>query len=132
MTAVARLRSVVDCPGPREPGRFHAAAAGGTSEERDPDRVAPRIPAGPRPAFRRAPGDAPPDWPRAGHDSQRFHLDFDAGGTREEVDAAEQQVPAPGARVLERESPEEYDAKDSRVYADPAGHPFCPCRIEQP
>ncbi|MEV0693518.1 VOC family protein [Streptomyces sp. NPDC050388] len=132
MTAVARPRSVVDCPESREPGRFHAAAVGGTPEGQDPDRVALRIPAGPRPTFRRAPGDAPPDRPRAGHDSRQFHLGFDAGGTWEEVGAAEQQVP--GARVLERESPEKhekYDAKDFRAYADPAGHPFCPCRIEQ-
>ncbi|WP_406727236.1 VOC family protein [Streptomyces sp. GD-15H] len=133
MTAAARLRSVVvDCPEPREPGRFYAAVAGGTSEEEAPDRVVLQIPAGPRLAFQRAPGYAPPDWPRADHGSQQFHLDFDAGGTWEEIDDAEQKVLALGARVLDRESPEEGAEKDFRVYADPARHPFCLCRVEQP
>lgn len=34
-----------------------------------------------------------------------------------------------GARVLDREDDEK---KGFRVYADPAGHPFCLCRVEQP
>ncbi|CAM5319491.1 VOC domain-containing protein OS=Streptomyces fumanus OX=67302 GN=GCM10018772_33210 PE=4 SV=1 [Streptomyces fumanus] len=33
-----------------------------------------------------------------------------------------------GARVLDAEDREK---KDFVVYADPAGHPFCLCRIEQ-
>lgn len=130
MAAVARLRSVVvDCPEPRELARFYAAVGGGMPEEEDPDWVVLQIPAGPRLAFQRAPGYSPPDWPRADRGSQQFHLDFDAGGTWEEVDEAEQKVLALGARALDREDSEE---KDFRVYADPAGHPFCLCRIEQP
>jgi len=130
MAAVARLRSVVvDCPDPRELAVFYAAVGGGTPVEGDPDWVVLQIPAGPRLAFQRAPGYAPPDWPRADHDSQQFHLDFDAGGTWEEVDAAEEKVLALGARVLDRE---DHEAKGFRVYADPAGHPFCLCRIAQP
>ncbi|MFI9825297.1 VOC family protein [Streptomyces sp. NPDC052013] len=130
MAAVARLRSVVlDCPEPRELARFYAAVGGGTPVEEDPDWVVLQIPAGPRLAFQRAKGYAPPDWPSADHDSQQFHLDFDAGGTWEDVDAAEEKVLALGARVLDRE---DYERKDFRVYADPAGHPFCLCRIEQP
>ncbi|MET8112854.1 VOC family protein [Streptomyces prasinus] len=130
MAAVARLRSVVvDCPEPRELARFYAAVGGGMPEEEDPDWVVLQIPAGPRLAFQRAPGYSPPDWPRADQGSQQFHLDFDAGGTWEEVDEAEQKVLALGARPLDREDDEK---KDFRVYADPAGHPFCLCRIEQP
>lgn len=130
MAAVARLRSVVvDCPEPRELARFYAAVGGGMPEEENPDWVVLQIPAGPRLAFQRAPGYSPPDWPRADHGSQQFHLDFDAGGTWEEVDEAEQKVLALGARPLDREDDEK---KDFRVYADPAGHPFCLCRIEQP
>ncbi|GAB2791010.1 VOC family protein [Streptomyces chlorus] len=130
MAAVARLRSVVlDCPEPRELARFYAAVGGGMPEEEDSEWVVLQIPAGPRLAFQRAPGYSPPDWPRADRDSQQFHLDFDAGGTWEEVDEAEQKVLALGARVLDRE---DYEKKDFRVYADPAGHPFCLCRIEQP
>ncbi|MFF9202950.1 VOC family protein [Streptomyces sp. NPDC014986] len=130
MAAVARLRSVVlDCPDPRELAVFYAAVGGGTPVEEDPDWVVLQIPAGPRLAFQRATGHTPPDWPRADHDSQQVHLDFDAGGTWEEVDAAEEKVLALGARVLDRE---DFGAKGFRVYADPAGHPFCLCRIEQP
>ncbi|MFI8092036.1 VOC family protein [Streptomyces sp. NPDC086080] len=130
MAAVARLRSVVvDCPDPRELAVFYAALGGGTPVEEDADWVVLQIPAGPRLAFQRAPGYASPDWPRAGHGSQQFHLDFDAGNTWEEIDAAEEKVLALGARVLDRE---DYENKDFRVYADPAGHPFCLCRIEQP
>ncbi|MEU3950343.1 VOC family protein [Streptomyces sp. NPDC029526] len=130
MAAVARLRSVVvDCPDPRELARFYAAVGGGVPEEQDADWVVLQIPAGPRLAFQRAEGYAPPAWPSADHDSQQFHLDFDAGGTWAEVDEAEQKVLALGARVLDREDDEK---KGFRVYADPAGHPFCLCRIEQP
>ncbi|MEW2077043.1 VOC family protein [Streptomyces sp. NPDC012403] len=130
MAPVARFRSVVlDCPDPRELAVFYAAVGGGTPVEEDPDWVVLQIPAGPRLAFQRAPGYVPPQWPRADHDSQQFHLDFDAGGTWEEIDAAEAKVLALGARVLDRE---DYESKDFRVYADPAGHPFCLCRIEQP
>ncbi|MFF5886381.1 VOC family protein [Streptomyces sp. NPDC012589] len=130
MAAVARLRSVVvDCPEPRELARFYAAVGGGVPEEQDADRVVLHIPAGPRLAFQRAEGYAPPDWPSADHDSQQFHLDFDAGGTWAEVDEAEGKVLALGARVLDREDDEK---KGFRVYADPAGHPFCLCRVEQP
>jgi catechol 2,3-dioxygenase-like lactoylglutathione lyase family enzyme len=127
---VARLRSVVlDCPDPRALARFYAAVAGGTPEEQDVDWVVLRIPGGPRLAFQRAEGHTPPEWPRADHGSQQFHLDFDAGSTREEIDAAHEKVPALGARPLDLEDREK---KDFQVYADPAGHPFCLCRIEEP
>ncbi|MET9151146.1 VOC family protein [Streptomyces griseoflavus] len=130
MTAVARLRNVVlDCPDPRELAVFYAAVGGGTPVEEDPDWVVLDVPAGPRLAFQRSPDHTPPEWPRADHGSQQFHLDFDAGATWDEVDAAEAKVLALGARVLDRE---DYETKDFRVYADPAGHPFCLCRIEQP
>ncbi|GAA4950922.1 hypothetical protein GCM10023238_16520 [Streptomyces heliomycini] len=78
----ARFRSVVlDCPDPRELAVFYAAVGGGTPVEEDPDRVVLQVPAGSRLAFQRAPGHTPPKWPSADHDSQQFHLDFDAGGT---------------------------------------------------
>lgn len=129
MAAVARLRSVVvDCPEPRELARFYAAVAGGVPEEEDADWVVLRVPGGPRLAFQRSEGYTPPDWPRADHDSQQFHLDFDAGSTWEEVDEAERKVLALGAKVLDRQDD---GAEDFRVYADPAGHPFCLCRIER-
>ncbi|MFJ7022884.1 VOC family protein [Streptomyces sp. NPDC101117] len=125
MASAARLRSVVvDCPDPRALARFYAGVGGGTPEDEDPDWVVLRLPDGPRLAFQRAPGYAPPDWPRADHDSQQFHLDFDAGSTWEEVDLAQEKVLKLGARLLRAQ-----DEEGFRVYADPVGHPFCLCRI---
>ncbi|MER7898142.1 VOC family protein [Streptomyces sp. NPDC096046] len=129
MSAVARFRSVVlDCPDPRELARFYAQVGGGTPEGDDPDWVVLRVPDGPRLAFQRSPGYTAPEWPRADRNAQQFHLDFDAGSTWDEIDAAEERVLALGARVLDKEDDEK---KDFRVYADPVGHPFCLCRIEQ-
>ena len=130
MSAVARLRNVViDCPDPHALAGFYARVGGGTPRAEDDDWVVLRVPEGPRLAFQRAPGFTPPEWPRADLNSQQFHLDFDAGSTWEEMDAAHEKVLALGARPLDLEDSEK---KDFRVYADPAGHPFCLCRIEQP
>ncbi|MEV3968331.1 VOC family protein [Streptomyces sp. NPDC050698] len=128
MSAVARFRSVVlDCPDPRALARFYAQVGGGTPEDDDPEWVVLRVPGGPRFAFQRSPGYTAPEWPRADRNAQQFHLDFDAGSTWDEIDAAEERVLALGARVLDKEDDEK---KDFRVYADPVGHPFCLCRIE--
>lgn len=127
MTAVARLRNVVvDCPDPHALADFYARVGGGTPRAEDDDWVVLRVPDGPRLAFQRSPGYTPPQWPRADLNSQQFHLDFDAGSTWEEMDAAHAKVLALGAKALDLED----DVKrDFRVYADPAGHPFCLCRI---
>ncbi|MFF7895025.1 VOC family protein [Streptomyces sp. NPDC007907] len=128
MSGVARFRSVVvDCPDPRALARFYAQVGGGTPEDDDPDWVVLPVPGGPRLAFQRSPDHTPPEWPRADRNAQQFHLDFDGGSTWDEIDAAEERVLALGARVLDKE---DYEKKDFRVYADPAGHPFCLCRIE--
>ncbi|MEU6089271.1 VOC family protein [Streptomyces sp. NPDC047085] len=129
MAPVARFRSVVlDCPDPPALAAFYAAVAGGTLRSEDDDWVVLQVPDGPRIAFQRAEGYVPPEWPRADRNSQQFHLDLDAGSTWEEVDAAEKRVLELGARLLRREAdPVE---EDYRVFADPAGHPFCLCRID--
>ncbi|MFE9765847.1 VOC family protein [Streptomyces sp. NPDC005808] len=121
------MRSVVlDCPDARALAEFYARVVGGTPQGEDDDWVVLQVPDGPRLAFQRAPGFVPPEWPRADRNSQQFHLDLDAGSTWTEVEAAEKKVLALGARPLHQE-----DKEDFRVYADPAGHPFCLCRIEQ-
>ncbi|MFE9996328.1 VOC family protein [Streptomyces avermitilis] len=129
MAAVTRFRSVVlDCPDPRELARFYAGIIGGAPEDEDPDWVVLQVPGGPLLSFQRAPGHTAPEWPRADRNSQQFHLDLDAGATWEEVDAAHERVLALGARPLDLEDDVR---KDFRVYADPAGHPFCLCRIQE-
>jgi predicted enzyme related to lactoylglutathione lyase len=65
-----------------------------------------------------APNHVPPDWPD-GVPQQQIHLDLHVTDAR----AAHEQAVALGARVLRS-----YDldaAEGFRVYADPAGHPFC-------
>lgn len=71
---------------------------------------------GVRVAVQLAPDHLPPQWPDPAH-PQQLHLDIQV----EDPDEAERQILALGARRL----PDPQDAEDFRVYADPAGHPFC-------
>lgn len=66
-----------------------------------------------------APDHVAPDWP-TGTPGQQLHLDLWV----DDIDSAHDEVVALGARVLQE--PEETNEPDRfRVYADPAGHPFC-------
>jgi catechol 2,3-dioxygenase-like lactoylglutathione lyase family enzyme len=67
-------------------------------------------------AIQLAPDHQPPSWPDPSR-PQQFHLDVEV----HDVDEAEARVLALGATSL----PTPDDATDFRVYADPAGHPFC-------
>ncbi|MEV0331074.1 VOC family protein [Micromonospora echinospora] len=116
---IGQLRSVVvDCPDPRALADFYAELLGLSiaEEESEDDWVVLGGPRGqyPRIAFQSAPDLRPPAWPDPER-PQQFHLDVQV----DDVDVAEQRVLALGARRL----PGEGD--DFRVYADPAGHPFC-------
>ena len=124
MTAIRFRSTVIDCPDPLALAGFYAGVLGGTPRAADDEWVVLDIPDGPRIAFQRVERYTPPEWPRADR-PQQFHLDFDAGSTWDEIEAAEKAVLALGARLLERQ-----DKDDFRVYADPAGHPFCLCRID--
>lgn len=119
---VAKLGAVVlDCPDPRGLAQFYAAIVGGTVTEVEEDGdiwVEIDGHGGTQLAFQEAPGHVPPQWPAA-DGSQQFHLDL----TVDDLDAAEKQVLALGARVLDNED----RSRTWRVYADPAGHPFCLC-----
>ena len=71
---------------------------------------------GTRLAVQLAPDHVPPQWPDPDR-PQQLHLDVEVA----DLDAAEQQVLALGATRLV----DPPDAEDFRVFADPAGHPFC-------
>ncbi|MGI5189950.1 VOC family protein [Promicromonospora sp. CA-289599] len=72
-------------------------------------------------AFQRVEGYRPPQWP--GQESpQQVHLDFDV----DDIEADERRVLELGATLLERADQVRQEA-NWRVYADPAGHPFCLC-----
>ncbi|KOV98819.1 MULTISPECIES: VOC family protein [unclassified Streptomyces] len=119
--ALAKLDVVVlDCPDPRALAGFYAGVLGGTVEENPEDGtwVDLKVPGGPALAFQRAPGFVPPRWPAPEH-SQQFHLDLAV----EDLDAAEKGVLELGAEPLDADDRE----RTFRVYADPAGHPFCLC-----
>ncbi|MGW3492458.1 VOC family protein [Streptomyces sp. NPDC001020] len=116
--ALAKLGVVVlDCPDPRALADFYAGVLGGTVEG-DARWVDLKVGDGRSLAFQAAPGYVPPKWP-APDGSQQFHLDL----VVDDLDAAEQGVLALGARPLDTED----RSRDWRVYADPAGHPFCLC-----
>ncbi|MFI9254412.1 VOC family protein [Streptomyces sp. NPDC053069] len=120
--ALAKLGVVVlDCPDPHALAGFYAAVLGGTAEADSDDSgewVDLKVPGGPALAFQEAPGYVPPKWP-APDGAQQFHLDL----VVEDLDAAEKGVLELGARPLDAEDRE----RTFRVYADPAGHPFCLC-----
>ncbi|KOG35302.1 VOC family protein [Streptomyces resistomycificus] len=116
--AVATLGAVVlDCPDPAALAGFYADVLGGTVVGQE-DWVDLKLPGGQTVAFQAAPDFVPPRWPSPDH-SQQFHLDLEVP----DLDAAEKEVLALGARPLETED----RSRTFRVYADPAGHPFCLC-----
>lgn len=67
-----------------------------------------------------APGHQAPSWPDG--PAQQVHLDLYV----EDITAAHDQVTAAGARLLRTVDDAAAD-NGFRVYADPAGHPFCLC-----
>ncbi|MFC8595748.1 VOC family protein [Streptomyces atroolivaceus] len=117
--AVAKLGTVVlDCPDPVALAGFYAQVLGGRTEDDGEGWVDLKTDDGTALAFQAAPGHVPPQWPLA-EAPQQFHLDL----TVEDLEAAEREVLSLGATLLEAGDP----SRTWRVYADPAGHPFCLC-----
>ncbi|MCZ4119769.1 VOC family protein [Streptomyces sp. H39-S7] len=118
---IAKLQCVVlDCPDARALARFYGTLLGGAVNRPDPrwavgdDFCTLHLESGLVLAFQRVADHRPPQWPDAAH-PQQFHLDFDVP----DLDAAEKRVLDLGATPLQA------DSRGWRVYADPAGHPFC-------
>lgn len=72
-------------------------------------------------AFQRVDRLTPPTWPDP-RVPQQSHLDTTVDSVAE-LDAAHRRALALGARLLADRADD--DAEPLRVYADPAGHPFC-------
>lgn len=116
------MRAVVlDCPDPRALAEFYRSLVGGDITYADDDWVSLRDGGTVLLSFQRAPGYQAPDWPSTEH-GQQFHIDV----TVDDVDQAEQQVLAIGARRTELQ-PGIEESANWRVYLDPVGHPFCLC-----
>ena len=110
---------VLDCADPQALAEFWAQVLGTTVESVEDDWVdlAPTVAGGPRVAFQRVPGYRPPNNRRP----QQLHIDVAVS----DLDAAERLVLDLGATVRGDIHPAE--GFPWRVYADPAGHPFCLC-----
>ncbi|MBX9364693.1 VOC family protein [Streptomyces massasporeus] len=120
---IADLQCVVlDCPEPVELAAFYGSILGGIVNQPDrrwalsDDWATLHTPSGVVLAFQRAADHQPPLWPDPSR-PQQFHLDFGVA----DLDRAEEQVLAHGATVLDAGA----DGRSWRIYADPAGHPFC-------
>jgi catechol 2,3-dioxygenase-like lactoylglutathione lyase family enzyme len=108
--------AVIDCPDPRALAEFYSRLLGMREQRADDDWVVIADGTGRRLAFQRVPDHQPPRWPDPRH-PQQFHIDVMVDA----IEPAEQAALEIGATRLPHEGP------DYRVYADPAGHPFCLC-----
>ncbi|MEU9042255.1 MULTISPECIES: VOC family protein [unclassified Kitasatospora] len=110
---------VLDCPDPAILARFYAALLGGEVDRPDPrwslgtDWSTLHLDGGAVLCFQGVADHRPPRWPDPEHPAQA-HLDIDV----EDLAAAHRDILALGATHL-------HDAGRWRIYADPAGHPFC-------
>jgi catechol 2,3-dioxygenase-like lactoylglutathione lyase family enzyme len=124
--AVGRLDTVVlDCPDPLALAEFYAGLLGQEiADDGDDSWQSLRGDAsGVSLAFQRATSYVAPQWPDG--PPQQLHLDL----TVADFVTAHEQAVALGAIPLSPTSaPEPDQASGFRVYADPAGHPFCLCR----
>ena len=112
---IGKLRSVViDTPDAHALASFYARLLGMEVQGAPGDDWVVVTGAGHRLAFQEAPDLQPPDWPDPAR-PQQFHLDVEV----DDVEEAEPRALALGARRLPG------GGGDFRVYADPAGHPFC-------
>lgn len=113
---------VLDCPDPAALAAFYAQILGGTvTAEEDGSWVDLEREGAQTLSFQLAPGLRAPAWPDPEH-PQQFHLDIAV--ERDRMEAADKAVRDLGASLLEDDRG---GSRNWRVYADPAGHPFCLC-----
>lgn len=111
---------VLDCPDARGLAGFYQSLLGGTVNQPDPrwavsdDFCTLHTGSGLVFAFQRVTDYQPPRWPDSAR-PQQFHLDLDVA----DLDQAQAQVLGLGAALLQ------VDTRGWRIFADPAGHPFC-------
>jgi catechol 2,3-dioxygenase-like lactoylglutathione lyase family enzyme len=124
--AVGRFDTVViDCPDPRALAEFYSALLAQDVADDGDDSWQSLVGdgSGVSLAFQRASNYVPPQWPDGS--PQQMHLDL----TVDDLGMAHELAVALGATPLSTEAvPESEKGGGFRVYADPAGHPFCLCR----
>lgn len=121
MTGISVGNVVLDCPEPHALAEFYRGVLGGEVSSEDPDWADLSVD-GHTLGFQRARNYQPPSWPDG--PPQQFHLDL----TVQEYAGPHALVTSLGATPLDPvEPPPAEDGRTWRVYADPAGHPFCLC-----
>jgi catechol 2,3-dioxygenase-like lactoylglutathione lyase family enzyme len=121
MTGIGLGSVVLDCPDPLALAEFYRGVLGGEISSTDPGWADLSVD-GRTLGFQRAKSYQPPSWPDG--PPQQFHLDL----TVEEYAGPHALVTSLGATPLDPAGPPPAEAgRTWRVYADPAGHPFCLC-----
>ena len=121
MDGVGSLSGIaLECPDPAALAEFYRHITGWPVVYASPDwySLGPSRDASLHLSFQRAPGHRPPSWPDPAS-SMQLHLHFRV----DDLDAAEATVVRLGARRLDHQT----SPATHRVFADPAGHPFCLC-----
>jgi Glyoxalase-like domain len=117
--SIKLIAAVLECQDAAGLAAFYAEITGGKVTYTDDDWATVEAP-GARIDFQIAPGYVPPTWPDPAS-SMQAHLDFEV----DNLDAAEARVLAAGATKFAFQP----GKQRFRVYADPAGHPFCLCMV---
>lgn len=121
MTGIGLGAVVLDCADPWELARFYGALLD-RSVTADSEDAWVDLDGTPTLSFQRVSDHEPPQWPDGV--PQQFHLDL----TVDDFASTHRRVTALGARPLDPvDPPAAGDTRTFRVYADPAGHPFCLC-----
>lgn len=116
---VAGLSGVIlECRDPTALANFYSQLTGWPVVFADPDwcSLGEREEANFHLSFQRSPGHKPPTWPDPAS-SMQSHLHFRV----DDLDAAERAVLRLGGSKFDHQP----EPGRSRVFADPAGHPFC-------
>jgi catechol 2,3-dioxygenase-like lactoylglutathione lyase family enzyme len=139
-TSIAVRQVVLDCMHARTLAEFYRELLGlayrpgdeppasGQEDERGQDWLVLRNPGGAQLAFQQVAELPEATWPHGPH-PQMLHLDLTVDNVAD-LDAEHEHALGLGARLLldHSDDPEE----PLRVYADPAGHPFCIFVAEPP
>ncbi|MDT5028792.1 MAG: hypothetical protein QOE61_5218 [Micromonosporaceae bacterium] len=121
MNGVGRLSGVaLECQDPAALAEFYSRLTGWPVVFADPDwySIGQSEQAAFHLSFQRSPGHQPPSWPDPAS-SMQFHLHLRV----DNLDVAERTALGLGATKLGHQPNPDH----SRVFADPAGHPFCLC-----
>ncbi|MFJ4333923.1 MULTISPECIES: VOC family protein [unclassified Streptomyces] len=118
--AITLTSVVVDAADIRKESSFWHRLLGGSLTTPTPTHHFVQAPGLPVIVVQSAPGHTAPDWPDGG--LQQMHLDF---GVDDLATADRAAIDAGATRLRPADGVTPQTRTGSRVYASPAGHPFC-------